>query len=148
MLKGFRDFIMRGNVIDLAVGVVIGSAFNTLVTKFTEAFLTPLIRVFGGGGARKGVFKLHGVEFDWASALNALISFLITAAVLYFLVVVPMNALAKRRAKGEEPPPEAPSEEVRLLTEIRDALVSQGAVPHPRAEQQPATDTPVRPPTS
>ncbi|HEX6500041.1 MAG TPA: large conductance mechanosensitive channel protein MscL [Micromonosporaceae bacterium] len=123
MLKGFKDFIMRGNVVDLAVGVVIGAAFNGLVTQFTRSFLEPLIRVFSGGGQLSGTWTVADQAFDWAAFVNAVISFLITAAVLYFLVVLPLNKLAERRARGNEPPPKAPSEEVRLLTEIRDALV-------------------------
>lgn len=127
MLKGFRDFILRGNVVDLAVGIVIGAAFTTLVTSFTTSFLKPLIAVFGGGRANKlgATFHVNGQLFDWGAFVNAAITFLLTAAVLYFLVVFPMNELAKRRKRGEAPPPEAPSEEVRLLTEIRDALVRQ-----------------------
>ena len=126
MLQGFKDFIMRGNVVDLAVGVVIGAAFTTVVTSFTNAFLKPLIQLMGGGsGLKKGVFTVNGVEFDYASFINALITFALTAAVLYFLVVFPLNKLAERRSRGEEPPPKAPSEEVKLLTEIRDALVAQ-----------------------
>jgi len=133
MLKGFRDFIMRGNVVDLAVGIVIGAAFTTVVTAFTGAFLKPLIQLLSGGkGVGAGAFKVRGVPFDWASFINACITFVLTAAVLYFLVVYPLNRLAERRARGEEPPPTAPSEEVKLLTEIRDALVtgraSQAAV--------------------
>ncbi len=133
MLKGFRDFIMRGNVVDLAVGIVIGAAFTAVVTAFTSAFLKPLIQLLSGGqGVSAGAFKVRGVPFDWASFINACITFVLTAAVLYFLVVYPLNRLAERRARGEEPPPSAPSEEVKLLTEIRDALVtgrpSQAAV--------------------
>ncbi|MEU8244496.1 large conductance mechanosensitive channel protein MscL [Actinoplanes missouriensis] len=124
MLQGFKDFIMRGNVVDLAVGVVIGAAFTTVVTSFTNAFLKPLIQLLGGGkGMEAGSFKINGVPFDYASFINALITFLLTAAVLYFLVVFPLNRLAERRRRGEEPPPKAPSEEVKLLTEIRDALL-------------------------
>ena len=127
MLKGFKDFIMRGNVVDLAVGLVIGAAFTAVVTAFTEGFLKPLIQLAGGGkeGA-KGTWPVAGVTFDYASFLNAIITFLLTAAVLYFLVVFPLNRLAERRKRGEEPPPSAPSEEVKLLTEIRDALVGAG----------------------
>ena len=125
MLKGFRDFIMRGNVIELAVGVVIGVAFNNLVTQFTKSFLEPLIRLLGGGGQIAGQFKVNGVVFDWAAFINAVLSFLMTAAVVYFLIVLPMNKFAERRKRGEEPPPKAPSEEVKLLTEIRDALVAR-----------------------
>jgi large conductance mechanosensitive channel len=127
MLKGFRDFIMRGNVIDLAVGIVIGAAFTAVVTAFTNAFLKPLIQLLGGGGELGGTWTVNEVVFDWAAFINALITFALTAAVLYFLVVLPMNKLAERRKRGEEPEPEAPSDEVRLLTEIRDALVAANA---------------------
>jgi large conductance mechanosensitive channel len=128
MLKGFKDFILRGNVVDLAVGIVIGAAFTAVVTAFTNAFLKPLIQVMSGGkGVEAGSFKINGVPFDYASFINAVITFLLTAAVLYFLVVYPLNRLAERRKTGEEPPPAAPSEEVKLLTEIRDALVTGGA---------------------
>ena len=124
MLKGFKDFIMRGNVVDLAVGVVIGAAFTAVVTAFTNAFLKPLIQLLSGGrGVEAGAFTVRGIPFDWASFINAIITFLLTAAALYFLVVYPLNKFAERRARGEEPPPKAPSEEVKLLTEIRDALL-------------------------
>jgi large conductance mechanosensitive channel len=127
MLKGFKDFIMRGNVVDLAVGVVIGAAFTAVVTALTNGFLKPLIQLATGGrGVEAGTFKVRGVPFDYATFLNAVITFLLTAAVIYFLVVYPLNRLAERRKRGEEPPPSAPSEEVKLLTEIRDALVAGG----------------------
>ena len=146
MLKGFRDFIMRGNVVDLAVGIVIGAAFTALITSFTAAFLKPLIQLLSGGqGVKAGAFQVRGVAFDWASFINACITFVITAAALYFLVVYPLNRLAERRARGEEPPPAAPSEEIMLLTQIRDALVAgragAGAVSdvneHERRQQEP-----------
>ncbi|TDC40140.1 large conductance mechanosensitive channel protein MscL [Micromonospora sp. KC213] len=130
MFKGFKDFIMRGNVVDLAVGVVIGAAFTGVVTQLTKSFLEPLIRAFVLliTGSNKGVAgtapEFRGIPFDWIAFVNALITFLLTAAVLYFLVVFPMNKLAERRQRGEEPPPKAPSEEVKLLTEIRDALLA------------------------
>ncbi|PYC73316.1 large conductance mechanosensitive channel protein MscL [Micromonospora arborensis] len=132
MLKGFKDFIMRGNVVDLAVGVVIGAAFTTVVTSLTNAFLKPLIALIvllitgKKNGLAGAAWTIRGVEFDWISFVNAVITFLLTAAALYFFVVFPMNKLAERRKRGEEPPPAAPSEEVKLLTEIRDALVSAG----------------------
>ncbi len=130
MLKGFRDFIMRGNVVDLAVGIVIGAAFTAVVTAFTNAFLKPLIQLIGGDtGVNAGSWTVGDVKFDYATFLNALITFLLTAAVLYFFVVLPLNKLAERRARGEEPPPAAPSEEIKLLTEIRDALVTGRAAP-------------------
>ncbi|WP_328341032.1 large conductance mechanosensitive channel protein MscL [Micromonospora sp. NBC_00421] len=130
MLKGFKDFIMRGNVVDLAVGVVIGAAFTGVVTQLTKSFLEPVIKAVGGGtGQFAGKWEITEDNYmDWAGFLNALITFLLTAAVLYFLVVFPMNKLAERRKRGEEPPPAAPSEEVKLLTEIRDALLAGGHV--------------------
>jgi large conductance mechanosensitive channel len=125
VLKGFKDFISRGNVVDLAVGIVIGAAFTALVGQFTKSFLEPLIKVISGGKQLSGTFKVRDVVFDWAAFINACITFVITAAALYLLVVLPMNKLAERRARGEEPEPKAPAEDIRLLTEIRDALIAQ-----------------------
>ena len=125
MFKGFRDFISRGNVIDLAVGIVIGAAFTGLVTQFTKSFLEPLIKVISGGRELSGTFQVRDVIFDWAAFLNACITFLITALALYYVVVLPANKIAERRARGEEPEPVAPAEDVRLLTEIRDAILAQ-----------------------
>jgi large conductance mechanosensitive channel len=125
VLKGFRDFISRGNVIDLAVGIVIGAAFTGLVTQFTKSFLEPLIKVLSGGRQLSGTFTVREVIFDWAAFLNACVTFLITALALYYLVVLPANKIAERRARGEEPEPVAPAEDVRLLTEIRDAILAQ-----------------------
>jgi large conductance mechanosensitive channel len=129
MLRGFKDFVMRGNVVDLAVGIVIGAAFTALVTQFTASFLKPLIAVFGGGreGKTGAVFHINGQVFDYGAFLNAIITFVLIAAALYFLVVYPMNRLAERRRRGQEPPPKAPSEEVRLLTDIRDLLAVRDA---------------------
>jgi large conductance mechanosensitive channel len=127
-LRGFKDFVMRGNVIDLSVGIVIGAAFTALVTAITKSFIEPLIRVFSGGKPLSGVFHIRDVPFDWAASINALITFMITAAVLYFLVITPMNSLAERRRRGIEPEPKAPSEEILLLREIRDALQAEKQV--------------------
>ncbi|NMO54303.1 large conductance mechanosensitive channel protein MscL [Actinoplanes sp. TBRC 11911] len=135
MVQGFKDFIMRGNVVDLAVGIVVGAAFTGVVTGFTDGFIKPLIQLMGGNtSVHAGTFDVHGAKFDYATFFNAIITFLITAAVLYFLVVYPLNALAERRRRGEEPPPKTPSEEVALLTEIRDALV-RGQSPTPTQAQ-------------
>ena len=134
-LQGFKDFIMRGNVVDLAVGIVIGAAFTALVGTFTTAFIQPMLKLLGANDERPGgSFSIGSVEFPWSTFVNGIITFVITAAVLYFLVVVPMNKLAERRKRGEEPEPKAPSEEVRLLTEIRDALRG-GPVPAQRDER-------------
>lgn len=127
VLKGFRDFILRGNVIELAVAIVIGSAFTSVVNSFATAFVKPLIQLLGGGHQLSGVWKVRDAKFLWADFINASIAFLITAAVVYFIFVLPMNKLAERRARGQAPEPEAKnmSDEVRLLTEIRDALVDR-----------------------
>ncbi|HEY2948619.1 MAG TPA: large conductance mechanosensitive channel protein MscL [Micromonosporaceae bacterium] len=142
MLKGFRDFIMRGNVVDLAVGIVIGAAFTGLVTQFTASFLKPVINLFGKlGGTTDASFSIGARNpVAWGAFITAVITFALTAAALYLLVVLPMNNLAERRRRGEVPPPEAPSEEIRLLTEIRDALAA-GRVPQQhttRQDKQPA----------
>ncbi len=144
MLKGFKDFIMRGNVVDLAVGIVIGAAFTSVVTALTNGFLQPVLKRLGGGqGVHAGGISIGGGQYlDWTLFVNALINFLIVAAALYFLVVFPMNVLAERRRRGEEPPPKTPSEEVQLLTEIRDALLRQNGVP---PEAGPGRTVPVYP---
>ena len=122
MIKGFREFIMRGNVIDLAVGVVIGAAFNALITQLTKSFIEPLIRLIGGGGKVAGTFTVNDVVFDWGAFVNAAITFLLTAAALYFLVVAPFNALRERRERGNEADVELSNEEkmVALLERIAD----------------------------
>ncbi|MEV6929725.1 large conductance mechanosensitive channel protein MscL [Dactylosporangium sp. NPDC051485] len=125
MLKGFRDFISRGNVIELAVAVVIGASFNGVVTAFTDGFLQPLIKLTGGIGVQDAQGLRIGKQvLDWPGFVNSVITFLLTAATVYFLVMLPMNKLAERRKRGIVPEPEAPSEEIRLLTEIRDLLAT------------------------
>lgn len=124
MLKGFKDFLLRGNVVDLAVAVVIGAAFTAVVTAFTTSFLEPLIALVGGGGVDGGTFTVNGQVFDWAAFVNAVITFALTAAVVYFLVVLPMKSIIERRKRGEEAGPAEPTQ-VELLTEIRDLLRSQ-----------------------
>jgi large conductance mechanosensitive channel len=133
MLKGFRDFIMRGNVVELAVAVVIGASFTNVVNAFTTSFVEPLIKVISGGKELSGSFTIRGQHFNWGAFVNAVIAFLLAAATVYFLVIVPMNKIAELRKRGVEPEPEAPSDEVRLLTEIRDALVQQRAERPPPA---------------
>jgi large conductance mechanosensitive channel len=124
MLKGFKDFIMRGNVIDLAIAVVVGTAFTGIITQLTKSFFQPLIQVFGGGGLHGGAFVIHGVAFDWAAFINAIINFLIVAATLYFLIVLPLNRInAHRHRTGVAPIPDP--EDLVLLREIRDLLKAQ-----------------------
>ncbi len=126
MLKGFRDFIMRGNVIELAVAVAIGTAFTVLVNQFGDSFIKPLVGLIGGGGLEGGTFTINGQVFDWAGFINAVIFFVLTAAVIYFAVVAPYNAFEERRKRGQGPvDPPAPPDDVVLLTEIRDLLRAQ-----------------------
>ena len=121
MFTGFREFILRGNVIDLAVGIVIGAAFGKVIDSFVAAFLTPLITLITGGKTSGGKWTVNGVDFAYGTFITALIPFLLTALALYYLVIVPANAYARRRGKAAE---EA-SDEVRLLAEIRDRLPSR-----------------------
>jgi len=127
-MKGFKDFLLRGNVVELAVAVVIGAAFTALVSAFTSSFLTPLIGLLGGGGTAGGTAEVNGQVFTWGAFLGAVITFLLTAAVIYFVVVIPMKAVAERRARGDEPGPVQPTD-VELLTEIRDLLRSGASLP-------------------
>ena len=128
MIKEFREFILRGNVVDLAVAVVIGAAFGAVVTAFVADFITPLIAAIGGQPDFSGLkFTINGSVFRYGHFFNAVVSFLIIAAVIFFLVVKPLNALAARRKQDQAPEPEAPAEDVRLLTEIRDLLQASNA---------------------
>ncbi|HEX6390833.1 MAG TPA: large conductance mechanosensitive channel protein MscL [Solirubrobacteraceae bacterium] len=120
MLKGFRDFLMRGNVVDLAVAVVIGAAFGAVVSAFANDLIGGLIAEVGGvpDFSKEGIGKVI-----YGTTVTALINFVIVAAVVYFVVVVPMQRIAARRGVEEESP--APSDEVVLLTEIRDLLATR-----------------------
>jgi large conductance mechanosensitive channel len=123
MIDGFRKFLLRGNVIDLAVAVVIGAAFTGIVTAIVEGLVTPLIGAFGGiPDFSAWTFTINNSQFQIGRVINAILSFVIVAAVIYFLVVQPMNALMERVKRQEEVDPPAPSVEEKLLTEIRDAI--------------------------
>lgn len=125
MVKGFKDFLLRGNIVDLAVAVIIGGAFGAVVTAFANDFIGGLIGVIGGtpdfGSA--GI-SIGGGKIIIGSTLTALINFVIVAAVVYFVVVTPMARMAARRGTEEDSP--APTDETVLLTEIRDLLQEQG----------------------
>ena len=106
MLKGFRDFILRGNVIDLAVAVVIGGAFGSIVTALVKDIITPLIGVIGGQPDFSNIILvINGSKFMIGDFLNSLISFLIISAVIYFFVVLPMNTIMKKLKKAEKVDP-------------------------------------------
>ncbi len=121
MIKGFRDFVLRGNVVDLAVGVMIGAAFSAVVTALVKDLMTPLIAAI----VREPDFStlsitINGSKLLYGDFLNALISFLIVATTVYFFVVMPVNKLLTR-FRGSPEAPKKP-EDVRLLEEIRDLL--------------------------
>jgi large conductance mechanosensitive channel len=125
MIKGFKDFLLRGNIVDLAVAVVIGTAFTALVTAFTTSFINPLIGLVSGGGKAGGVLTVNGQDFTYGAFITAVITFVLTAAVVYFVVVVPMKTINERLARGKEEEPAGVSEDIQLLREIRDALQRQ-----------------------
>jgi large conductance mechanosensitive channel len=105
MLDGFKKFILRGNVVDMAVGVVIGAAFGGVVTEMTKAFLTPLIALIVGKPDYSSIkFAVRGTVFPIGDLINAVISFVLIAAAVYFFVVVPVNLLVARMHRGEKPP--------------------------------------------
>lgn len=126
MIQGFKDFLLRGNIVELAIAVVIGTAFTALVTAFTTSFINPLIGLISGGGAAGGTWDVDGQFFTYGAFITAVITFVLTAAVVYFFVVVPLTRINERRTQGTEDEPAGPSEDVALLREIRDALRQRG----------------------
>ena len=105
MFSGFREFIMRGNVVDLAVAVVIGAAFGAVITSFVGDVLTPLLGIFGTPNFEDLTFTVGEATVRYGAFLNALLAFLLVAAAIYFFVVKPMNALeARRQASAEDTP--------------------------------------------
>ena len=132
MLKGFKTFIMRGNVVDLAIAVVIGAAFGAVISSFVADILTPLIAaIFGKPNFADLSFTINHSVFLYGALVNAIITFAAIAAAVYFFLVAPLNHLAARRAAGREPvPADEVAPDVALLTEIRDLLAAQ---PGPRA---------------
>jgi large conductance mechanosensitive channel len=145
LLKGFKEFLLRGNLIDLAVAVVIGTAFFALVTSFTESFVNPMLAAAGGAEEIGLGFTIReGNEatfIDVGAFITAIVSFLITAAVVYFFVVLPMKKIQERRARGAEPEPEAASEDILLLREIRDLLAGRGTTPSDTTESNEAAES-------
>src|SRR4030066_2056898 len=106
MLKGFRDFILRGNIVDLAVAVVIGGAFGAIVNALVKDLVTPLIAAIGGNPDFSGIyFTINNSKFMIGDFLNSLTSFLIISAVIYFLVITPMNKLMEKVKRGEKVDP-------------------------------------------
>ena len=126
----FKNFIMRGNVMDMAIGVIIGAAFGSIVSALTDNFINPLIAVITGGAEKDengvmqlvgGKFTIAGVDFNYGAFISAVLNFLIIAIILFCLIKAVNKAMAIGKKKEEEKPAEPPKEEV-LLTEIRDLL--------------------------
>ena len=129
MLQGFKDFIMKGNVIDLAVAVIIGAAFGKIVNALVEAVLMPLIAALVGSPNFDdfAVLDINGVAVKFGVLLTAIVNFLLIAAAIYFVVVMPMNKMIERRNRrlGIDPEVEELTPDQALLTEIRDLLSTQ-----------------------
>ncbi|MDN3054712.1 MULTISPECIES: large conductance mechanosensitive channel protein MscL [Streptomyces] len=142
VMEGFKAFLMRGNVIDLAVAVVIGASFTAVVNSIVKGFINPIVGAFGTKDLEKyrSCLKapcetnaegavIHGIPILWGSVLSAVLTFLVTAAVVYFLMVLPMSRYLARKAakeaKAEEEQSVTEAEEIILLREIRDELVAQ-----------------------
>lgn len=132
MLKGFKEFVLRGNIVELAVAFVIGTAFATLVNTFVSAIIKPILTIITPGKSGFGFDLIPSNDntfINVGTLINAIIVFVLTAALVYFLLVVPMNRLndhrkARALARGEEPEPAAPTDN-ELLMEIRDLLKQQ-----------------------
>jgi large conductance mechanosensitive channel len=119
MIRGFRDFILRGNVVDLAVAVVIGAAFGAVVTAFVADIITPLIAaIFGKPDFSALTFTINGSKFLYGSFINSVVSFLLIAAAVYFVVVVPMNKMNELRARGQAPEDPSTKQCPECLSEI------------------------------
>jgi len=141
MLKGFKEFIMRGNLIELAVAFVIGAAFAKVVEDFVGAIVTPLISALPGSKVGGFGFSVRGGDLkqatfmNFSTVINSLIVFAATAFVVYFALVLPMNKFQERRdarrAQGE-PDPEPKPDDIQLLEQIRDLLQSQQSDNRPR----------------
>jgi large conductance mechanosensitive channel len=121
MLEEFRDFLMRGNLVELAVAVVIGIAFGAVVKSLVDNLITPIIGMIGGVDFRSETFTINGSVFRYGLFINDVIYFVLVAAAVFFLVVKPVNMITARLRKPEEVSPEAPTE-TELLMEIRDLL--------------------------
>jgi large conductance mechanosensitive channel len=129
MLKGFKDFIMKGNVLDLAVAVIIGTAFGAVITALVDSVLMPFISgLFRSPNFDSfAVVTLNGNDIKFGVLLTAIVNFLLIAAAVYFVIIMPMNKVIEMRNKklGIDPDAVAPSDDIVLLTEIRDLLAAR-----------------------
>jgi large conductance mechanosensitive channel len=124
VIDEFKQFLLRGNVIDLAVAVVLGAAFGMVVTSLVEDIITPIIAAIFGKPDFSGLtFEINGSVFRYGSFFNAVLSFVLIAAAIFFVVVKPYNMYMERRRAGLEPePPAVKTDEVVVLEEIRDLM--------------------------
>ncbi len=123
MIKEFRDFLLRGNIVELAVAFVIGAAFALVVKSLNDNLLMPIIAMIGGKPDFSALtFTINDAVFRYGAFITDLIGFVLTAAAVFFFVVKPINSIVARRKRGEEVAPEETPEEIELLREIRDAL--------------------------
>ena len=136
MLKGFKEFLLRGNIVELAVAVVIGSAFTALVGQFTKSFIDPILARIGGVSSPGLVVHLGSAtepstDLNFGTFLTAIVKFLITAAVVYFIFVLPINKLTELRKRKQVSDERALPSDNELLIEIRDLLKAQnqGSLP-------------------
>jgi large conductance mechanosensitive channel len=146
MLQGFKEFIMKGNVVDLAVAVVIGAAFGSVITAMVDSVLMPFVSglVRSPNFDSFAVVTLNGNDIRFGVLLTALVNFLLIAAAVYFVIVLPMNKMveARNRKLGIAPATEEVPEDVKLLTEIRDALTSPNGSSGRRAQAVSTTPDP------
>jgi large conductance mechanosensitive channel len=121
MLKEFRDFLVKGNLIELAVAIVMGIAFGLVIKSLVDNLITPVIGMVGGVNFSGETFTINGSTFKYGQFINDVITFVLTAAAVFFVIVKPVNAIMARIRKPEEVAPDAPTETA-LLIEIRDLL--------------------------
>jgi large conductance mechanosensitive channel len=121
VLKEFRDFLLRGNLIELAVAVIMGIAFGVVVKSLVDNLFTPIIGMIGGADFKSETFTINGSVFRYGQFINDVIYFVLVAAAVFFFVVKPVNMIMARIRKPEEVAPDAPTETA-LLIEIRDLL--------------------------
>ena len=145
MFKGFRDFILQGNVVELATAVIIGGAFTSIVTAFSDKIINPLIAAFGGADGPALSFRIKPnvpeTMIDLGAVITAAINFLIVAAIVYFIIIVPMNKLNELRKRGA-PEEEVPPTTEDLLGDIREILRTQAATTAGPAEGPASTPGP------
>jgi large conductance mechanosensitive channel len=125
MLADFKKFLFRGNVVDLAVAVVIGAAFTAIVTALSTGIITPLIGMIVSRDFSKMTFEINGSTFSYGIVIDAVIRFVSVAAVVFFAVVKPLSVMAERRKRGQEAEEDVPPTEAELLIEIRDLLAAR-----------------------